>query len=252
MRVAEPFRGYDVRVDTLRLEIGDDVIGPTRGQVDVVGNPRPLQRGPDLQVVGITVDDDLGGLRSMTSRSRGDSLGRIIDDLNPMLRGWFGYFNTPRQLCSASSTASCAAAGAPSCASRKSALASGGARPTISLAQPFLRSSRLIHPSRGLRASETLPMRKPTTGEPCAGEPHARFGGWGGLKPFPTLSRENEALQQRIPDYAIAITDSEHNCPRFRRAAFRVGLCAAVFDPGQGSGIEFAFLCRRGTHCPVR
>jgi RNA-directed DNA polymerase len=31
-------------------------------------------------------------VRSRTSRSRGDSLGRIIDDLNPVLRGWFGYF----------------------------------------------------------------------------------------------------------------------------------------------------------------
>jgi RNA-directed DNA polymerase len=29
-------------------------------------------------------------MRSMTSRSRGDSLERIITDLNPMLRGWFG------------------------------------------------------------------------------------------------------------------------------------------------------------------
>jgi RNA-directed DNA polymerase len=31
-------------------------------------------------------------VRTNTSRSRGDSLGRIIADLNPMLRGWFGYF----------------------------------------------------------------------------------------------------------------------------------------------------------------
>jgi RNA-directed DNA polymerase len=31
-------------------------------------------------------------VRAKTGRSRGDSLGRIIDDLNPMLRGWFGYF----------------------------------------------------------------------------------------------------------------------------------------------------------------
>jgi RNA-directed DNA polymerase len=31
-------------------------------------------------------------VRHKTSRSRGDSLKRIIDDLNPMLRGWFGYF----------------------------------------------------------------------------------------------------------------------------------------------------------------
>jgi RNA-directed DNA polymerase len=31
-------------------------------------------------------------VRSMTGRSRGDSLERIVSDLNPMLRGWFGYF----------------------------------------------------------------------------------------------------------------------------------------------------------------
>ncbi len=31
-------------------------------------------------------------VRHKTSRSRGDSLGRIIEDLNPMLQGWFGYF----------------------------------------------------------------------------------------------------------------------------------------------------------------
>ena len=29
-------------------------------------------------------------------------------------------------------------------------------------------------------------MRKPPTGEPCAGEPHARFGGRGRREPFPT------------------------------------------------------------------
>jgi hypothetical protein len=29
-------------------------------------------------------------------------------------------------------------------------------------------------------------MRQPPTGEPCAGEPHARFGGRGGSFPFPT------------------------------------------------------------------
>lgn len=31
-------------------------------------------------------------LRARTGRSRGDSLGRIVADLNPVLRGWFGYF----------------------------------------------------------------------------------------------------------------------------------------------------------------
>jgi len=31
-------------------------------------------------------------VRRKTRRSRGDSLERIIEDLNPVLRGWFGYF----------------------------------------------------------------------------------------------------------------------------------------------------------------
>jgi RNA-directed DNA polymerase len=32
------------------------------------------------------------GIRAKTRRTRGRSLGRTIADLNPMLRGWFGYF----------------------------------------------------------------------------------------------------------------------------------------------------------------
>lgn len=31
-------------------------------------------------------------IRTRTRRTRGDSVGRIIADLNPMLKGWFGYF----------------------------------------------------------------------------------------------------------------------------------------------------------------
>jgi RNA-directed DNA polymerase len=31
-------------------------------------------------------------IRAKTGRTRGDSLARIITDLNPLLRGWFGYF----------------------------------------------------------------------------------------------------------------------------------------------------------------
>src|SRR5262249_46837103 len=31
-------------------------------------------------------------VRGLTKRTRGDSLARIIADLNPVLRGWFGYF----------------------------------------------------------------------------------------------------------------------------------------------------------------
>jgi RNA-directed DNA polymerase len=35
-------------------------------------------------------------VRAKTGRSRGDSLGRIVADLNPTLRGWFGYFKHAR------------------------------------------------------------------------------------------------------------------------------------------------------------
>ena len=31
-------------------------------------------------------------IRTRTKRSRGDSMAKIIESLNPMLRGWFGYF----------------------------------------------------------------------------------------------------------------------------------------------------------------
>jgi RNA-directed DNA polymerase len=31
-------------------------------------------------------------IRSRTKRTRGNSISQIIEDLNPMLRGWFGYF----------------------------------------------------------------------------------------------------------------------------------------------------------------
>jgi RNA-directed DNA polymerase len=38
-------------------------------------------------------------VRAKTKRSRGVSLGRVVADLNPMLRGWFGYFKhaVPRE-----------------------------------------------------------------------------------------------------------------------------------------------------------
>lgn len=32
------------------------------------------------------------GIRAKTRRSRGESLAKIVADLNPLLRGWFGYF----------------------------------------------------------------------------------------------------------------------------------------------------------------
>jgi RNA-directed DNA polymerase len=38
-------------------------------------------------------------IRERTRRTRGNSLARVIDDLNPILRGWFGYFKHAHHSC---------------------------------------------------------------------------------------------------------------------------------------------------------
>ena len=62
-----------------------------------------------------------------------------------------------------------------------------GAMPRRSqaMAKCILRKPGTVHHGSS-PPSEPIPMRKPPTGEPCAGKPHARFGGRGGLKSFPT------------------------------------------------------------------
>jgi len=50
------------------------------------------------------------------------------------------------------------------------------------LAKCVLRKPWAVHHERSPGVSEPIPMRKPLTGDPCAGEPHARFGGMGGRK----------------------------------------------------------------------
>ena len=44
----------------------------------------------------------------------------------------------------------------------------------------FLRGSWAVRHAHGVALRETIPMRKPPTGEPYAGKPHVRFGGRGG------------------------------------------------------------------------
>ncbi len=53
----------------------------------------PVRSGPALGAASKSLTGAQGqGIRAKTRRTRGDSLERIIADLNPMLRGWFGYF----------------------------------------------------------------------------------------------------------------------------------------------------------------
>ena len=70
-------------------------------------------------------------IRAKTKRTRGDSLERIIADLNPVLRGWFGYFKHAHHHVFNGSTDSSGDGCAPSCASRRSGPASVDAGPII-------------------------------------------------------------------------------------------------------------------------
>src|ERR1700730_1613411 len=102
----------------------------------------------------------------------GVSLGRIIADLNPMLRGWFGYFQyvVPSEFRALDGFIR---------RRLRAVLRKQEKRPG------FGRNLNTITagPTPSSRSMETLPMRNPTTGEPCAGKPHARFAGRGGQKP---------------------------------------------------------------------
>src|SRR5918996_2728330 len=72
-------------------------------------------------------------------------------------------------------------------------------RGSSALAQYILRGPGTVHHDCSLEASEPIPMRKPPTGEPCAGEPHARFGGRGRRKPFPTPINSRKHHRNTLP-----------------------------------------------------
>jgi group II intron reverse transcriptase/maturase len=55
-----------------------------------------------------------------------------------------------------------------------------GSRPQSAVAQCLLRRAQAVRTSRSLGRRATVSMKKPPTGEPCAGKPPARFGGRGG------------------------------------------------------------------------
>src|SRR5205807_8181745 len=60
-------------------------------------------------------------------------------------------------------------------------------------------------------------MRRPTTGEPCAGEPHARFGGRGGHNPSRPLSTRRGDVYRfaatfgQSPDFGAVLRQHSHS-----------------------------------------
>jgi RNA-directed DNA polymerase len=99
------------------------------------------------------------GIRERTMRTRGDSLARIVSDLNPRLRGWFGYFKHAHRHIFADVDASCGGGCGRYCASRKSGPASADATLTI-CAGPRPSSRRL-----GCSPSRRPGMRRATPDE---------------------------------------------------------------------------------------
>jgi hypothetical protein len=90
-------------------------------------------------------------------------------------------------------------------------------------AQCLLRRTRAVHPARGLVCSAPIPMRTLPTGEPCAGEPLARFGGRGGHKSFPTpiervLAADPPSVRG-VPRFVALFTFSGVRRPVLRCAA---------------------------------
>ena len=90
-------------------------------------------------------------IRAKTRRTRGQSLARIVADLNPVLRGWFGYFKhaLSQHLQGAGQVRSSAAARPPAQAGEAARLRTTSRRPST-LAQRLLRASRAVRPSHGL------------------------------------------------------------------------------------------------------
>ena len=56
-------------------------------------------------------------------------------------------------------------------------------------------------------------MRQPPTGEPCAGEPPARFGGRGGFRPFPTPIQQEPCNESTLLLRDHRIFRVEHKDP---------------------------------------
>jgi RNA-directed DNA polymerase len=138
-------------------------------------------------------------VRAKTGRGRGVSLGRIITDLNPMLRGWFGYFQyvVPSELHALDGFIRRRLRAVL----RKQEKRPGFAKPRrpSTLAQRFLRGAWTVHLNYSPLSRETLPMRNPTTGEPCAGNrTHGSEGGEAQSLPYPYRlpSRRGEPLSK--------------------------------------------------------
>lgn len=141
-------------------------------------------------------------VRHKTIHSRGDSLGRTIADLNPLLWGWFGYFKPVN----------------PGLFERLdqfirrrlwAVLRKQERRPSMGKSEAdHRRWTNALFADQGLftlyAALETArnPDEETAIGEPCARGPLARFGEQGGREPFPTPINHERATFMPFMDKA--------------------------------------------------
>ena len=98
-----------------------------------------------------------------------------------------------------------------------------------------------------------LPMRKPATGEPCAGDPPARFGGRGGNFPTPIMQsatkpgrngRRPKAVRPRRYPVLRACMPRRLTRPEGRRSSVK----SVLVWQKRRSGDENRTRDRRGVH----
>ena len=121
------------------------------------------------------------GLRKPTKRANGKCMEAIIAEINPVLRGWYEYFKQAHANTHTGVDGWVRMRLRSVLRKRQKKGGRGrGFRPP-QVAQALLREPRAVQPGTSLgRNHESPPRRKSLTGEPCAGDLHARFGGGGG------------------------------------------------------------------------
>ena len=105
----------------------------------------------------------------------------FVGDLNPVLRGWFGYFKQAHYT-TFSDIDGFIRRRLRSMLLKQKKCTHIGYGTLIHKTWPnaYFRGCRVVRSQSSLGQSETVSMKKPPTGEPYAGKPPVRFGGRGG------------------------------------------------------------------------
>src|SRR5713226_9287289 len=132
-------------------------------------------------VRGKSVNALRDAIRRRTSRVRGAAIERVITDLNPILKGWFGYFKHAQRYTFGTLDAFVRRR-LRAILLKQNKCEGLGNSPNHSQRWPnaFFAEQWAFHDGPSPCDGEPISMKQPPTGEPCAGEPPARFGGRGG------------------------------------------------------------------------